>query len=244
MTAMPLSQYDNVWMYLQQKMVEIPPTRPASEPPVGTVYVPREERFNYTVSGVEIEGDTAHGVGTQYPWEKHPQRDHSTIMAVGPFYMDKFPITMGNYSAYLEDTGYRPVDDYHWLQNWNGSTTPPAPDLPVTYVSMAEARAYCSWRGARLPHSWEWQYAAQGSDSRLYPWGNDKDQSRFPVETNGHTFEGPEPVTAHAPMGDSPFGVSDLVGNVWQYTDEFQDDHNRYVIVRGGSNYYPQGSTW
>jgi len=45
-------------------------------------------------------------------------------------------------------------------------------------------------------------------------------------------------------VGDSPFGVSDLVGNVWQYTDEFQDDHNRYVILRGGSNYYPNGSTW
>lgn len=55
---------------------------------------------------------------------------------------------------------------------------------------------------------------------------------------------GSEPVTAHAPQGDSPFGVSDLVGNVWQYTDEFQDEHTRYVILRGGSNYRPQGSNW
>merc|ERR1712178_78289 len=59
-----------------------------------------------------------------------------------------------------------------------------------------------------------------------------------------HNFMGSESVMAHAPAGDSPFGVSDLVGNVWQYTDEFQDDHTRAVILRGGSNYRPSGSKW
>merc|ERR1711865_861392 len=113
-----------------------------------------------------------------------------------------------------------------------------------TYVSMDEARAYCDWKGARLPTSWEWQYAAQGTDSRVYPWGDEKDQSRYPEEDHSTIYRGPEPVTAHSPAGDSPFGVSDLVGNVWQYTSEFQDEHTRYVITRGGSNYYPQGSFW
>lgn len=64
------------------------------------------------------------------------------------------------------------------------------------------------------------------------------------METNGPLFLGPEPVTAHVPAGDSFFAVSDLVGNVWQYTDEFQDEHSRYVILRGGSNYRPSGSSW
>jgi formylglycine-generating enzyme required for sulfatase activity len=245
-TAKELSEYDHVWKYLPQTIVEVPPTALASEAPAGTVLVPREERFKFEVSGVEIEGDDAHGVGTQYPWEEHPQRDHSTTMAVGPFYMDKYPVTTADYSKYLEATGYRPAEAYNWLKNWNGSTTAPAEiaDLPVTYVSMAEARAYCSWKGARLPHAWEWQYAAQGTDSRTYPWGNDKDQSRFPKEQNGYVYQGPEPVTAHAPGGDSVFGVSDLVGNVWQYTSEFHDEHSRYVVTRGGSNYYPTGSMW
>ena len=62
------------------------------------------------------------------------------------------------------------------------------------------------------------------------------------METNCPLFLGPEPVTAHVPAGDSIFAVSDLVGNVWQYTDEFQDEHSRYVILRGGSNCRPSGS--
>ena len=61
----------------------------------------------------------------------------------------------------------------------------------------------------------------------------------------GNSFQGPERVDAFAGAGAaSPFGVLDLVGNVWQYTSEFRDDHTRGVLVRGGSNYYPEGSHW
>jgi formylglycine-generating enzyme required for sulfatase activity len=116
--------------------------------------------------------------------------------------------------------------------------------MPVTYVSLNEARAYCAWAQKRLPHSYEWQYAAQGTDGRLYPWGNNDDQSRYPKQQSGNNFMGPEPVTAYTPAGDSPFGISDLVGNVWQYTDEFMDSHTRSVVLMGGSNYRPLGSLW
>jgi formylglycine-generating enzyme required for sulfatase activity len=56
-------------------------------------------------------------------------------------------------------------------------------------------------------------------------------------------MRGPDAVDAH-PQGASPFGVTDLVGNVWQWTDEFFDDHTRAVIVRGGEYYEPRGSIW
>jgi formylglycine-generating enzyme required for sulfatase activity len=56
-------------------------------------------------------------------------------------------------------------------------------------------------------------------------------------------MRGPDAVSAH-PRGASPFGVHDLVGNVWQWTDEYRDARTRAAIVRGGSYYRPQGSQW
>ena len=53
----------------------------------------------------------------------------------------------------------------------------------------------------------------------------------------------PSDVDAH-PNGASPFGVMDMVGNVWQWTDEYVDDHTRAAILRGGSHYRPFGSIW
>jgi formylglycine-generating enzyme required for sulfatase activity len=56
-------------------------------------------------------------------------------------------------------------------------------------------------------------------------------------------MRGPDAISSH-PLGASPFGVQDLVGNVWQWTDEYHDDRTRAAIVRGGSSYRPQGSRW
>lgn len=245
MTQRSLYSYSAVWKYLQQKMVDIPKTKASRSAPAGKVLV-RKSNFTFVSTSVVIEGDDAHGVDLQFPWEAHPAREHNHVLEVGPFFIDKYPVTTANYSAYLKATGFKPRDAYRWLKNWNGSDTPPASmlDTPVTYVSLSEARAYCSWAGARLPHVYEWQYAAQGTDGRKFPWGNTDDRSRYPKEQTGTVCHGPEPVTAHSPAGDSPFGVSDLIGNVWQFTDEFQDDHTRSAVLMGGSNYRPSGSHW
>ena len=56
-------------------------------------------------------------------------------------------------------------------------------------------------------------------------------------------MRGPDEVYAHAD-GVSTFGVMDMVGNVWQWTDEYTDEHTRSAILRGGSYYQPQGSMW
>ena len=50
---------------------------------------------------------------------------------------------------------------------------PSLSSTPVTYLSLSEARRYCAWYHKRLPNEWEWQLAAQGTDMRLYPWGDD-----------------------------------------------------------------------
>jgi formylglycine-generating enzyme required for sulfatase activity len=94
-----------------------------------------------------------------------------------------------------------------------------------------------------LPHEWEWQLAAQGPDQRSYPWGSTWNPAAVPVLDKGRSMRGPDEVSAH-PFGESPFGVADLVGNVWQWTDEYVDEHTRAAILRGGSYYEPQGSIW
>jgi iron(II)-dependent oxidoreductase len=64
-----------------------------------------------------------------------------------------------------------------------------------------------------------------------------------PAPDKGSDLVPPADVDAH-PKGASPFGVMDLTGNVWQWTDEFVDPHTRAAALRGGSYYQPQGSIW
>jgi len=89
-------------------MVDIPKTKSASAAPTGMVLVPKNQ-FNFVTQGVEIEGNDQHGVDLQYPWEDHPQRAHNHTLELGPFYIDKYPVTNANYSAYLKATGYNHV---------------------------------------------------------------------------------------------------------------------------------------
>ena len=109
-----------------------------------------------------------------------------------------------------------------------------------SYVSHIEARRYCTYYGKRLPHSYEWQYAAQGTDGRTYPWGSLKDRRRFPSTVKG--WLALADVDAFSPLDESPFGVSGLVGHVWQWTSEFCDAHTCRSSMRGGSNYEPSTS--
>ena len=92
--------------------------------------------------------------------------------------------------------------------------TPPASIArkPVTYIGYKEAQAYCAHRNKRLPHDWEFQYAGQGSDGRIFPWGNQNCSACFPKQVVGTKIPGAPDVGAFSPKGDSPFGVADMVG--------------------------------
>jgi len=243
MTATPLSSFSDKRTILLQQMVEIARTKPASGTPDGMVRIP-EADFLFKVQGIEIEGFDDIGVDVQYPWEDSPRRYHEHVVHVKPFWMDKYPVTNAEFKKFLDTTHYQPKDDLNFLRDWQNGTYPEGSgDKPVTWVSLEDARVYAASAGKRLPHEWEWQYAAEGPDGRLYPWGNQWDASAVPAPDKGRTMRGPEAVSAH-PKGASPFGVMDLVGNVWQWTDEFLDEHTRAGILRGGSNYRPQGSIW
>ncbi len=243
LTSNPLASYSHEWKVLPQSIVPIPATQPATEAPAGMVRIPGGD-FVFKVRGTEIEGDANIGVDVQYSWEDSPRRSHEQKMQVKPFFIDKFPVTNAQFKQFLDATRYAPRDITNFLRDWKNGTYPEGWDnRPVTWVSMEDARAYAQWAGKRLPHEWEWQFAAQGTDARAYPWGNQWQPVNVPSPDHGRTMRGPDPVDAH-PLGASPYGVMDLVGNVWQWTDEFADEHTRAAIVRGGDYYQPQGSIW
>ncbi|HEX3683251.1 MAG TPA: SUMF1/EgtB/PvdO family nonheme iron enzyme [Bryobacteraceae bacterium] len=242
-TAAPLSTYSNEWKTLPQRMVDVEPTKPAASIPEGMVRAAGGD-YVFKVAGVEIEGSDDIGVDVQYPWEDTPRRFHEHRMQIKPFYIDKYPVTNAEFKKFLDSTRYRPKDDIHFLRDWKGGTYPDGwGNKPVTWVSLDDARAYAKWAGKRLPHEWEWQFAAQGSDGRIYPWGNEWQASAVPSPDQGRVLRGPDDVDAH-PAGASAFGVTDMVGNVWQWTDEYVDEHTRGGILRGGDYYQPQGSVW
>jgi gamma-glutamyl hercynylcysteine S-oxide synthase len=243
LTATPLSSLSNRRIILPQQMVEALSTKLPSGTPGEMVKLP-EADFLFKVRGIEIEGFDDIGVDVQYPWEDSPRRYHEHTVHVKSFWIDKYPVTNAEFKRFLDAKHYQPKDDLNFLRDWQNGTYPEGwADKPVTWVSREDASAYAAWAGKRLPREWEWQYAAEGTDGRLYPWGNQWDSSVVPIPDKGRTMRGPDSVSAH-PKGASPFGVMDLVGNVWQWTDEFYDDRTRGGILRGGSYYQPQGSIW
>jgi gamma-glutamyl hercynylcysteine S-oxide synthase len=247
---------------LPQQLVEIAKTAPAASAPDGMVRVDGGD-YLFKVQGIEIEGSDDIGVDVQYSWEDSPRRFHEHRFQMKPFYMDKYPVTNAEFKKFVDATHYHPKDDLNFLKDWKNGTYPEGADKkPVTWVSLEDARAYAKWAGKRLPHEWEWQFAAQGNDHREFPWGEcdwlapvtsggpfacpwqkDPADAPAPVPDKGRTMAEASDVDAH-PKGASPFGVMDMVGNVWQWTDEYVDEHTRAAIVRGGSHYQPQGSIW
>jgi gamma-glutamyl hercynylcysteine S-oxide synthase len=243
MTQKPLESYSAEWHFLPQQMVEIPAALATSANPAGMTAIPAAD-FRFRVNGIETEGRDDVGVDVQYPWESSPRRYHDHVVNVKSFWMDTNLVTNEQFKQFLNATHYKPADTANFLRDWKADNYPAeSGDKPVTWVSLGDARAYAKWAGKRLPHEWEWQYAAQGTDDRRYPWGNIWSADAVPTVDKGRTLTSPAAVGTH-PKGASPFGIQDMVGNVWQWTDEFQDDHTSAGILRGGSYYQPGGSIW
>jgi gamma-glutamyl hercynylcysteine S-oxide synthase len=243
LAAVPLQSLSNQWCSLPQQLVSIENTRAVAEAPSGMITIPAGE-FDFVVGGVEIEGQTWAGVDVQYPWEDSARRGHRRRMALQAFHIDRTPVTNAQYRAFLDASGWHPRDPHNFLRHWRNGAPPAGWDnKPVTWVSIEDARAYAQWAGKRLPREWEWQYAAQGNDGRRYPWGDNWNEARVPAANRGRRLRAPDDVDAHTDAA-SPFGVLDLVGNVWQWTDEYVDEHTRAAILRGGSSYQPQTSHW
>jgi len=155
--------------------------------------------------------------------------------------IDFTPVTNLQFADFLKESGYRPRHSENFLKHWKQGAPPEGKnDHPVVYVDLDDARAYAHWAAKRLPTEEEWQYAAQGPDLLLYPWGNELK----PGVSNGGESGDTTSVSAF-PAGRSPFGCYDMCGNVWEWTEsERSDGRTRFCILKGGSFYQATGSEW
>jgi formylglycine-generating enzyme required for sulfatase activity len=202
----------------------------ADTPPAGMVEIPAGP-FRYY---------TKRDPGTLEPFILLPDHQDTVMVMMNRFFMDRYPVTNSEYYRFVLESEYKPADTVNYLKHWkNGKPEQFTENMPVVNVSPEDARAYSLWAGKRLPSEMEWQYAAQGTDMRKYPWGNTLDSTRCNYNLNYLL-----PVNHH-PSGASPFGVEDMVGNVWQMTDEIYNNGSyRFSVIRGGSYYHPTQSIW
>ncbi len=183
LSARALKEYSDKWAPLPQQIVVINKTIGFQKAPKGMVLIPSVKQYLFESSGTMIEGNPLpEAVGVQHPWQTHPSRSQKHEMEIPAFYMDKYPVTNKQFKAFIDATGYHPEDDQNFLKDWTKNKYPAGwSHKPVTWISIEDARAYAEWAGKRLPHEWEWQYAAQGPNNFLYPWGNKMDSSRIPT---------------------------------------------------------------
>jgi iron(II)-dependent oxidoreductase len=176
------------------------------------------------------------------PWALDNERPAHQVH-VDAFAIDKYPVTNAAYLEFITAGGYGQRqwwseagwayrqkaglgaprfwvrDGDRWLRNAFGSVEPLVPDEPVVHVCFHEAEAFAAWAGKRLPTEVEWEKAARHDPatdrSRRYPWGDD---DPGPEHANvGQRHLRPARIGAY-PAGESPLGVAQLVGDVWEWT--------------------------
>ncbi|HKQ72701.1 MAG TPA: SUMF1/EgtB/PvdO family nonheme iron enzyme [Blastocatellia bacterium] len=166
---------------------------------------------------------------------------------VKPFFIDRTEVTNEEYKRFVSATGHRAP------KHWDGGEIPEGQtNFPVVNVSWDDANAYAQWAKKRLPTEAEWEFAARGTDGRIYPWGSGwkQDYANAGKSRNGALVE-----TGRYEPGASPFGALDLCGNAWEWTSsEFANYPGRKAasslagaglkVIRGGAyNVAPQRAT-
>ncbi len=170
---------------------------------------------------------------------RHPDEKPAHTISLVSFFIDLYEVTNEQYELFTNSTHRTPPD--YWS---NGNYPLKKKKHPVAYVTWYDAHDYCAWAGKRLPTEEEWEKAARGTDGRLYPWGNDFDpkKANTPQSRLGDTM----PVGSF-PRGRSPYGLYDMSGNVWEWTESWAKPYpespiptghyftGEYKVLKGGS---------
>ncbi|CAG1014570.1 Formylglycine-generating enzyme [Anaerolineales bacterium] len=162
------------------------------------------------------------------------------------FYIDVYEVTNIQYKSCVEAGKCSlPLVEYSYTRP-DYFKNPQFDNYPVIYVTWSQAKAFCEWRGARLPTEAEWEKAARGVDDRSYSWGNNLDCSK--VNYNVCSEDTTE--VGSYEQGISPYGLYDMSGNVWEWVSDWRSETyyeispymnpqgpnaEAYKVLRGGS---------
>ena len=136
------------------------------------------------------------------------------------FFLDRIPVTNDAYAACVKASACAA------LGGRDPKYTPPL--HPVNTATWDEAKAFCAWRGARLPREAEYERAMRGDDDRMYAWGNDPPTAERAAFGRQLKTGSTDDVGTH-PAGRGPYGHDDLVGNVWEWVE---DEYDPYAYRR------------
>jgi energy-coupling factor transporter ATP-binding protein EcfA2 len=145
------------------------------------------------------------------------------------FATSKYPVTNMEYARFVEATEHRTPN--YWIE---GTYPTEKATHPVTGITIEDAEAYCKWLSKetgeiyRLPTEWEWEQAATGPQGLQYSWGDQFDKNK--CNTNEAAIGKTTPVGSYL-AGTNQFGITDMVGNVWEIT---QGSTPSSLIVGGG----------
>ncbi len=182
--------------------------------------------------------------GIVKPWFVDENPAHKVYLPL--YYIDQYEVSNTQYAKFILATKQAPPP--YWEK---GSYASGTASYPVVMVQWGEAQAYCQFKGGRLPSEAEWEKAAKGTDNLPYPWGMDFDQKK----ANVGGFAGDLTLPGTYPNGKSPYGVYDLIGNVWEWTSDwyqaypgntYQSDRfgKKLKVIRGNSwssiGHYPE----
>ncbi len=197
--------------------------------------------------GVFIMGDGRFDRG-DFSLQRAERPSHSRQLD-HDFYICRTPITVNQFEHFVEVTRYKTdaengnarvigivnrTAQYVEGCSWRNPGFVQTRDNPVVCVTWNDAQEFCQWAGLRLPSEEEWEKAARGTDGRLFPWGQNAPTPTLCVLRDHpiYGFKGTAPVGA-CPANVSPYGVIDMIGNVYEWCSDWFDEDARKLYVDG-----------